>query len=91
VSACLGAFSSGTVFVPLAAVERSELAVAAIARALGADLARTGTSLEALAEHLGDDPWSWSAAPSRRRRHGRRSTENLVAMEPRAALRFTFV
>jgi predicted ATPase len=50
-------FSSGSAFVPLAAVERPELAVTAIARAVGADLARTGSSLEALAEHLGDDPW----------------------------------
>ena len=50
-------FAAGTVFVPLAAVTRPELALAGIARAVGADLAGTRAPLEALAEQLGDDRW----------------------------------
>jgi predicted ATPase/class 3 adenylate cyclase len=50
-------FAAGSVFVPLAAVTRPELALAGIARAVGADLAGTRAPLEALAEQLGDDPW----------------------------------
>jgi predicted ATPase len=45
------------VFVPLAAVTRPELALAGIARAVGADLAGTRAPLEALAEQLGGDRW----------------------------------
>jgi predicted ATPase/class 3 adenylate cyclase len=50
-------FAAGIVFVPLAAVTRPELALAGIARALGADLAGTRAPLEALEEQLGDDRW----------------------------------
>jgi predicted ATPase/class 3 adenylate cyclase len=50
-------FDAGIVFVPLAAVTRPELALASIARAVGADLAGTRAPLEALAEQLGDDRW----------------------------------
>jgi predicted ATPase len=52
-----GRFGSGTVFVPLAAVTQPELALAGIARAVGADLAGTGVPLETLVEQFGDDPW----------------------------------
>jgi predicted ATPase/class 3 adenylate cyclase len=50
-------FAAGIVFVPLAAVTRPELALAGIARVVGADLAGTDAPLEALAEQLGDDRW----------------------------------
>jgi predicted ATPase/class 3 adenylate cyclase len=50
-------FAAGIVFVPLAAVTRPELALAGIARAVGADLAGTDAPLEALAEQLGDGHW----------------------------------
>jgi predicted ATPase/class 3 adenylate cyclase len=50
-------FAAGIVFVPLAAVTRPELALAGIARAVGADLAGTRAPLEALAEQLGHDRW----------------------------------
>ncbi|HZA79980.1 MAG TPA: adenylate/guanylate cyclase domain-containing protein, partial [Actinomycetes bacterium] len=50
-------FAAGIVFVPLAAVTRPELALAGIARVVGADLAGTHAPLEALAEQLGDDRW----------------------------------
>jgi predicted ATPase/class 3 adenylate cyclase len=50
-------FAAGIVFVPLAAVTRPELALAGIARAVGADLVGTHAPLEALAEQLGDDRW----------------------------------
>jgi class 3 adenylate cyclase len=50
-------FAAGIVFVPLAAVTRPELALAGIARAVGADLAGTDAPLEALAEQLGDGRW----------------------------------
>jgi predicted ATPase len=50
-------FATGTVFVPLAAVERPEQVVAGIARAVGADLGGTGAPLAALAEQLGDGHW----------------------------------
>jgi F420H(2)-dependent quinone reductase len=47
----------GTVFVPLEAVTDPRLALAAIGRAAGADLARTGSPLEALTETSGDGAW----------------------------------
>src|SRR5262249_5428523 len=50
-------FDAGTVFVSLAAVSRPELVVAAIARAVGAELVGTDSPLEALAAQLGDDRW----------------------------------
>jgi predicted ATPase/class 3 adenylate cyclase len=50
-------FAAGIVFVPLAAVTRPELALAGIARAVGADLAGTRAPLEGLAEQLGHDRW----------------------------------
>jgi len=50
-------FGAGTVFVPLEAVTDPGLALAAIGRAAGADLARTGSPLEALAEMFGDGAW----------------------------------
>jgi predicted ATPase len=50
-------FDAGTVFVPLAAATQPEQVLAAIARAVGADLGGTGAPLEALVEQLGDDPW----------------------------------
>ena len=52
-----GRFSAGTAFVPLATVTQPELVVGGIARAVGAELAGTGSPLEALAEQLGDDRW----------------------------------
>jgi predicted ATPase len=52
-----GRFGAGTVFVPLAGVTRPEQVVAAIARAVGADLTGTDVPLEALAEQLGDGRW----------------------------------
>jgi predicted ATPase len=54
----LGAhFDAGTVFVPLAWVTQPEQVVAGIGRAVGADLARTDSPLQALAERLGEDRW----------------------------------
>jgi predicted ATPase len=50
-------FGAGTVFVPLEAVTDPGLVPAAIGRAAGADLARTGSPLEALAETFGDGAW----------------------------------
>jgi predicted ATPase len=50
-------FDAGTVFVPLAAVTRSELVLDGIGRAVGADLAATGSPLQALAETFGDAAW----------------------------------
>ena len=50
-------FGTGTVFVPLAEVTQPELVVAAIGRAVGADLAGAGSPLEALIEQLGDSAW----------------------------------
>ena len=59
-------------FVPLEAVTDPGLVLAAVARAVGADLARTGSPLEALADTFGDgawllvlDNWSrWSRPPA---------------------------
>jgi predicted ATPase len=50
-------FSAGTVFVPLDTVTEPGLALAAIGRMVGADLALTGSPLEALVEALGDGAW----------------------------------
>ena len=57
-----GRFRAGTVLVPLEAITDPGLVLAAIGRAAGADLARTGSSLEVLAETFGDGPgcWSWT-------------------------------
>src|SRR5215831_16116233 len=52
-----GRFGAGVVFVPLAGVTDPGLAVGAIGRAVGADLAGTGAPLPALAEQLGDGAW----------------------------------
>src|SRR6202034_1136904 len=50
-------FDAGIVFAPLAAVTDPQLVLAAISRALGADLGQTDSPLQALAEQLGDDSW----------------------------------
>jgi hypothetical protein len=50
-------FGGSTVFVPLEAVTDPGLALAVIGRAAGADLARTGSALEALAEMFRDGAW----------------------------------
>jgi predicted ATPase len=50
-------FAAGTAFVPLDAITRPELVLAAIGRAVGAELARVDSPLQALAEIIGDDPW----------------------------------
>jgi predicted ATPase len=50
-------FGAGTAFVPLAAVTQPELVLAGVARAVGAELAGTGSPLEALVEYFGDDRW----------------------------------
>ena len=50
-------FGAGTVFVPLEAVTDPGLVPAAIGRMAGADLARTGSPVEALAETFGGGAW----------------------------------
>jgi predicted ATPase len=50
-------FAAGSLFVPLAAVTQPEQVVGRIALAVGADLAGTGSPLEALVEQLGDGAW----------------------------------
>jgi predicted ATPase len=50
-------FGAGTVFVPLDAVTNPGLIPAAIGRMAGADLAGTGSPVEALAETFGDGAW----------------------------------
>jgi predicted ATPase/class 3 adenylate cyclase len=50
-------FGAGTAFVPLAAVTQPGLVLAGVARAVGAELAGTGSPLETLAERLGDEAW----------------------------------
>ena len=50
-------FGAGTVLVPLEAVTDPGLVLATIGRAAGADLARTGSPLEVLAETFGDGAW----------------------------------
>jgi predicted ATPase len=50
-------FGAGTVLMPLEAVTDPGLVLSAIGRAAGADLAGTGSPLEALAETFGDGAW----------------------------------
>jgi predicted ATPase len=50
-------FGAGTAFVALEAVTDPGLVLAAVGRAAGADLARTRSPLEALAETFGDGAW----------------------------------
>jgi predicted ATPase len=50
-------FSAGVVFVPLDSVTDPGLVLAAIGRAAGADLAGTGSPVQALAEALGGGAW----------------------------------
>jgi len=50
-------FDAGTVFVPLAAVTEPGLVLDGIGRAVGVDLAATGSPLQALAETFGDGAW----------------------------------
>jgi len=52
-----GRFGAGVVFVPLAEVSDPTVVLADIARAAGADLAGTGSPLEALAERFTDGAW----------------------------------
>ena len=52
-----GRFGAGTVLVPLEAVTDSGQVLAAIGRAVRADLAGTGSPLEVLAETFGDGAW----------------------------------
>jgi predicted ATPase len=50
-------FGAGTVFVPLESVTDPRLVLAAIGRMAGADLTRTGSPLDAMAETFGDGAW----------------------------------
>ncbi len=50
-------FSAGVVFVPLDSVTDPGLVLSAIGRAAGADLAGTGSPVQALAETFGDGAW----------------------------------
>ena len=50
-------FGARTAFVPLAAVTDPGLVLAAVGRAVGADLAGTGPPIDALAEQIGDGAW----------------------------------
>jgi predicted ATPase len=50
-------FGAETAFVPLAAVTQPDLVLTSVARAVGAELAGTGSPLEALVEYFGDDRW----------------------------------
>jgi len=52
-----GRFGAGTVLVPLDAVTDPGLVLPAIGRAAGADLARTDSPLQVLAETFGDGAW----------------------------------
>jgi Domain of unknown function (DUF4062) len=68
-------FGGGTVFVPLEAVTDPGLVLAVIGRAAGANLARTGSPLEALAEMCsagGGGLAGGAARPRRTRLHGHR-------------------
>jgi predicted ATPase len=49
-------YAAGAVFVPLASVAKPELVLVSIASAVGADVARTQSPLDALVEHFGDIP-----------------------------------
>ena len=50
-------FGAGTVFVPLESVTDPRVALAAIGRMAGADLTRTSSPLDAMAEMFGDGAW----------------------------------
>jgi predicted ATPase len=50
-------FGAGTVFVPLDTVTEPGMVLAAIGQMAGADLARAGSPLDALAETFGDAAW----------------------------------
>jgi predicted ATPase len=50
-------YEGRTAFVPLATVTESQLVLAGLARAVGVELAGSGSPLEALAEYFGDDRW----------------------------------
>jgi predicted ATPase len=50
-------FEGRTAFVPLAAVTDPDQVLATVARAVGVELAGSGSPLEALAEYFGDDRW----------------------------------
>jgi predicted ATPase len=50
-------FEARTAFVPLAAVAEPELVLAGVARAVGVELAGSGSPLDALVEYFGDDRW----------------------------------
>jgi predicted ATPase len=50
-------FGSRTAFVPLAAVSDPALVLVGLARAVGVELAGSGSSLEALVGYFGDDRW----------------------------------
>src|SRR5215470_14809363 len=50
-------FDAGTVFVPLAAVTEPVKVLDGVARSVGADLAATGSPLQALAETFGGGAW----------------------------------
>jgi hypothetical protein len=50
-------FGAGVVFVPLEAVTDADVVLAAIGRAVGADLPRKGSPLEALTETFGYGTW----------------------------------
>jgi predicted ATPase len=50
-------FGAGTVFVPLESVTDPRVALAAIGRMAGADLTRTSSPLDAMAETFGDGAW----------------------------------
>ena len=50
-------FGAGTVFVPLESVTDPRVVLAAIGRMAGADLTRTGSPLDAMAETFGDGAW----------------------------------
>jgi len=50
-------FEARAAFVPLAAVTDPELVLPGVARAVGVELAGSGSPLEALAEYFGDDRW----------------------------------
>jgi predicted ATPase len=52
-----GRFGAGVVFVPLAAVTDPGRVLAGIARAAGADMAGTGSPLDALAERFANGAW----------------------------------
>ncbi|MFL6128630.1 MAG: DUF4062 domain-containing protein, partial [Mycobacteriales bacterium] len=50
-------FEARTAFVPLAAVTEPELVLPGVARAVGVELAGSGSPLEALVEYFGDERW----------------------------------